>query len=205
VPAHLDGRIVSAGFASGDRFVIGDWHSTPIGAMNDVMWARASGERVLLAPDTRVAEFVCSVYRFDRVEVVPFAVEGDRRSLTVHAGPVHVDVRTGLTIRLPVVRPRWFTRFVEDPIARVLLDVRTYGVSPTGVREWYRSTAFRLVRSATASIDGCDLGSWGAARPALRVGFGEAPRFASIVELRTSVAGGAADSWNTSPRSRHAG
>ncbi len=85
---------------------------------------------------------------------------------------------------------------MEGPIARLLLDVETFGVSPTGVNEWYRSTGFRLVRAAHAAVAGNDLGAWGPARPALRVGFGEAPRFASIVELRTSVSGGAADTWS---------
>ena len=201
---HLDGRIASVGFASGDRFVVGDWRTTPVGSMNDVLWARPSGERVLLAPSERVADFVCSVYRFDRVDIVPFTVAGDRRSLFVTAGKVEIALRCGWAVRVPVVRPRWFTRVVEDPIARVLLDVSTFGVSPTGVHEWYRATGFRRAHSAIAAIDGRDLGPFGPARPALRVGFGEAPRFASIVELRTTVDGRATDAWHATARTEMA-
>ncbi len=99
--AHLDDRIASAGFASGDRFVIGDWQNAPIGPMHDMMWATAEGERVLLAPDDRVAEFVSSVYVFDRIDVVPFKVTGDRRGFELHAGPVQLSLATGFAIRVP--------------------------------------------------------------------------------------------------------
>ncbi len=184
---HLDGRIASAGFASGDRFVVGDWRATPIGPMNDVFWAAASGERVLLVPSEHVGAFVLSVYRFDRVEVVPFVVVRDPRTLRVVAGDVAVEVHAGRAIRVPFLRPCWFTRVVEDRIARRLVDVRTYGVSPTGVAEWYRATGLRLVHAARASIGGRDLGPFGPARPALHVGFGEAPRWPSVVELRTTI------------------
>jgi hypothetical protein len=186
---HLDGRIASAGFASGDRFVVGDWRATPIGPMNDVFWAAPSGERVLLVPSATVGDFVSSVYRFDRIDVVPFVVASDRRTLRVVAGDIELSVHTGPAIRVPFHRPCWFTRVVEDRIAGRLVDVHTFGTSPTGVREWYRATALRIVRAASARIDGRDLGAFGPARPALRVGFGEAPRWPSIVELRTTIDG----------------
>jgi hypothetical protein len=197
---HLDGRIVSIGFASGDRFVIGDWSRTPIGPFRDVMWATPADERVLLVGDRRVGDFVESVYRFERVEVVPFAADPTPTRLTLLAGAIDLDIRAGHRVRIPFVRPRWFTQAIEDPIARRLLDVRTTGTSPTGVRQWYRATGFRLLRSARASIEGRDLGAWGAARPALRVGFGEAPKLASVVELRTSIDGAATDRWHALAR-----
>jgi hypothetical protein len=45
---ELDGTISNVAFASGDRFVVGQWARSPIGPMNDVMWARPDGTRVLL-------------------------------------------------------------------------------------------------------------------------------------------------------------
>jgi hypothetical protein len=192
---HLDGRIASAGFASGDRFVVGDWRATPIGPMNDVFWAASSGERVLLVPSTRVGDFVSSVYRFDRIEVVPFVVASDARSLRVVAGDVELSFQGGRALRVPFHRPCWFTRVVEDRIAQRLVDVRTYGFSPTGVREWYRATGLRIVRAASARVAGTDLGAFGPARPALHVGFGEAPRWPSIVELRTTIDGARTDRY----------
>src|SRR3954447_6760222 len=68
---ELVGHIGAAGFASGDRVVVGSWTSGPVGPMTDVMWARPDGERVLLAPSEPAASFIASVYRFDRVDVVP--------------------------------------------------------------------------------------------------------------------------------------
>lgn len=192
---HLDGRIVSVGFASGDRFVVGDWSASPIGPFRDVMWATPAGARILLVGNERTGDFVSSVYRFEQIDVVALTATATPTSLTLSAGRVHLDIRAGRRIRMPFVRPRWFTRLVEDPVARLLLDVRTCGTSPTGVREWYRATGLRIVREATATIDGEELGPRGPARPALRVGFGEAPRFASIVELRTSIDGAATDRW----------
>jgi len=39
------GRIVSAGFASGDRVAIGDWDDGPLGPVADVMVARPVARR----------------------------------------------------------------------------------------------------------------------------------------------------------------
>lgn len=54
------------------------------------------------------------------------------------------DARAGRGWRLPSGRLRTpaVTRWIEGPIARGVMGVRTYGVSPTGVREWYRATSF---------------------------------------------------------------
>ena len=181
----LDGVIASAGFASGDRFVCGLWRSSPVGVLHDVMWARPSGERVLLVPSEVARDFVASVYEFDRVEIVEFAV--------TNAGPGEVDVRSGFVrltltggraVPIPGPRPLWVTRWIEGPIARTAMGVRTYGVSPTGVREWYRARSYRRVTTGSASIDGTDLGALCAVEPACGFGFSEPPRRASIVEVR---------------------
>ena len=66
---ELAGVIASAGFASGHRIVVGSWKRGPLGPMNDVMWARPDGTRVLIAPSAEVAEFVTSIYRFDEVVI----------------------------------------------------------------------------------------------------------------------------------------
>ena len=42
---ELAGVIGAAGFASGDRVVVGHWHRSPIGPMSDVMWAIATRVR----------------------------------------------------------------------------------------------------------------------------------------------------------------
>jgi hypothetical protein len=79
------------------------------------------------------------------------------------------------------------TRWVEAPLARLLLGVRTSGVSDRGVREWYQATGCHWVAEATARLDVVDLGPLTRVQPPLRVGFSEPPRRPSIVRLRTSI------------------
>lgn len=180
----LRGTIAAAGFASGDRFVVGRWDDTPIGPLCDVMWARPDGHRTLLVGDQAGADFITAVYRFDAVEVVPTEVRGTDRWLEVTAGPVELQLQAGRGWRIPVKRPAWCTRFVEAPVARLALGVRPYGTSPTGVREWYRADAYRRVARGWASVDGRDLGALGPLDPPCRFGFSEAPKQPSIVVVR---------------------
>jgi len=183
---ELAGHIGAAGFASGDRVVAGVWVAGPLGPMTDVMWARPDGERVLLAPSDAVADFIGSAYRFDRVEVVPVRGSCDGRNLHVHAGSLSIHLTAGAGWPLPParLRPPWWTRFVEGPIARVAMGVHTYGVTPTGVREWYRADRWHPVQRGSANIDGVDLGAIGPVDPPGRFGFSEPPKRPSITAVR---------------------
>jgi hypothetical protein len=138
-----------------------------------------------------VADFVSSIYHFDRVEVSPLYVEGDRRLLDVRAPDlgleVHMEAGRGWPIPLPRRRPRWLTRYVEAPLARRLMGVEAYGFSPTGVREWYQASRYRPLTAARASIHGADLGAMAPLHPALGFGFSEPPRRPSLVEVTTVV------------------
>ncbi len=151
------------------------------------MWARPDGERVLLAGRQDVADFVGGVYHFDRVEVVALTATFDGRSLELEAGDVAVTMRGGAGWRLPLagIRPPWFTRWVEGWIARPLLGVRTYGVSATGVRQWYRAQEYRPVVEARASLHGIDLGPQRPFIAPVRFGFSGPPRRPSMVRLRS--------------------
>lgn len=181
----MGGVIASVGFASGDRVVVGHWWQSPVGPFTDVMWATPDGLRVLYTPTDRVQRFVTSVYTFDRSEVVPFHAAGDGRALRVELPDRSIALRSRRGVPLPMRRPRWFTRWVEGPVARAVMGVRTYGVSPTGVREWYQADVWRPVRAAGASVGGHDLGPWGRVEPATGFGFSEPPRRASMVNLHT--------------------
>ena len=163
---ELAGRIGAAGFASGDRVVVGVWASGPLGPMTDVMWARPDGERVLLAPSERG----CGLHHLG----VPLRPESrsstcvrsvDERALEVEAGLARpCGSSAGAAWRLPParLRPPWFTRYVEGPIARCgdgsahlrrdAPPVCTSGTAPiAGVRSSavrQRSTASTSDRSA---------------------------------------------------------
>ena len=183
----MDGTISSCGFTSGDRFVVGSWHRSPVGPTIDVMWAAPDGRRTLLAPDDATADFVTSVYEFDRVEILPIEAIATPTSLDLVAGSLDLHLGTGRhSVGLPP-RPLWFTRWIERPCAFALLGVRTWGTSPTGVQEWYQARSCRLVTSAWARSGDRDLGRRASLRPACRFGFSESPARPTIVEVRPTL------------------
>ncbi|WP_419863719.1 hypothetical protein [Candidatus Poriferisodalis sp.] len=182
----LRGSITSVGFASGHRFVIGDWRHSPIGPFADIMWAQPDGRRMLLA-EPAVAAYIVSVYPFDEVRDQAVTAERKGRIYTVASDGLRLDMKIGLaTLRLPP-RPRRITSTVENWCARKLLDVRTHGTSPTGVVEWYRTRSARRVVAATASLDGVDLGSLAPLDPPLGFGFTDPSRQPSHVRLRVDL------------------
>jgi len=183
---EMRGRISSAGFASGDRFVLGDWWVSPIGAFADVMWARPDGERVLLASSSEAAELVTTIYRFDRCQVVGMTVADEPREVRAEAGQVALRLVGAAGWRLPGGRrrPAAWHRLVEAPVARLVLGVQVYGTSPAGVREWYRADEWRPVVAASASVAGEGLGELRPLDPPCGFGFSEPPRRPSLVRVR---------------------
>jgi hypothetical protein len=181
---EMEGLIGAAGFASGDRVVVGHWARSPIGPTSDVMWAEPDGRRVLYAPDERVAAFVTAIYRFDEVVVGDLRVDA-AAGLRVGVADRELHLRPGRAHRLPGRwRPPWVTRWVEGPAARIAMGVRTYGVSPSGVREWYRADSWAPLTDATANVDGRDLGAMADVSPPCRFGFSEAPKRPSLTVVR---------------------
>ena len=183
---ELLGVIASAGFASGDRFVVGHWERSPVGPMTDVMWANSDDQRTLLVDRPQAADFITAVYDFDQVNVVPVRAEWDGTGIELTAGDLVLSMKAGPGWRLPLgrSRPPWFTRGVEGVVARALLGVRTYGVSPSGVREWYRADEYRRVVEARASVADADLGALQPLVAPVGFGFTGPPRRPSIVRVR---------------------
>ena len=147
------------------------------------MWARPDGRRVLVAATQAGVDYVSAVYGFDEVVVGPLRVDLRGRFLHLRAAGLGLELHltAGRGVTLPWARPAWFTRWVEAPIAGRLLGVRVYGVSPSGVREWYRAVSFRRIVAGWASIDGRDLGRLGRIDPPAGFGFSEPPGFPSMV------------------------
>lgn len=172
---------------SGDRFVCGVWDESPLGPMADLMWATPDDRRILVAPSDDVAGFVSAVYRFDEVLVAPrfSAVVSDRTLvLDVPERRLSLRCRAGRGWPIPLSGPPWVTRHVAGPVARRVLGVEIYGVSSTGVREWYRARWYRPLVEGRATQDGRDLGAMGPLLPPVRFGFSEPPRRPSMVWVR---------------------
>lgn len=181
------GTISSAGFASGDRFVVGHWPISPVGPMGDVMWGTPEGRRILLAPSDAVADFVTSIYDFDEIRIGPLTTASDGRVTTAQGFGLDLRLVGGRKVPIPFPRPLSVTRFVEAPIARALMGVETFGTSNRGATEWYQSRGWRWVEDGHAVLDGQDLGAPGAVEPPLSVGFSEPPSRPSVVDVHVTI------------------
>ncbi|MFC9178781.1 hypothetical protein [Streptomyces sp. NPDC057107] len=197
---RFDGWIAGVGTASGVRLVVGHWPRSPFGAFSDVMVEHAGGERVLLAPSRRIADFVATTYRFDRTEVVPVSVTGSvavsGHVWVVEAGPLSLRLRAGRRTALgralsavpsPLVRSPLWAALCDVPARLLMPGVRTLGRAGPGRREWYGARDLRPVLAAEAVLDGTDLGPLAPLDPPVAFGFGSAPRTPSLVRVTTTV------------------
>ncbi|WP_229051706.1 hypothetical protein [Aeromicrobium sp. Leaf350] len=189
---RFDGHIVGLGTTSGTRVVVGIWDRTPHGRFADAMVERADGRRLLLAPDTWVADLVSATYTFDEVRVVPVVVDG----WGVTAGPLQVSWTPGTrapigwvlrTVPPPLGRLEAWARFC-DPIARrIMPGVRTHGSAGNGRTEWYAASDAWRVESARVTWDGDDLGPLAPVDPPVRFGFASAPRTPTLTRVTSFI------------------
>lgn len=192
---HFDGWIGAVGTASGTRIVWGHWPRSPFGAFSDVMIEHPDGERRLLAPSRRIAEFVADTYTFEHVEVVPVEVRRDGSRWHVGAGPLVLDLVTGSrtalglllrTVPAPLAHSRTWAAVCDVP-ARLLPGVRTLGRAGPDRREWYGARDLHRVRAATATLGARNLGGLAPVDPPVTFGFGSAPRVPSVVRVTSTV------------------
>lgn len=192
---RFEGAIAGIGSTSGVRVVVGRWERSPLGSFADAMVAEASGRRVLLAPSQDVADFVAATYSFDEVRIEPVGVEGETR-WRVRSRSLILDLELGhrttlgrLLRAVPTAvgtSPAWCA--VTDPVARVVMrGVRTRGSAGNGRREWYAATDHHVLRSATGSYDGVDLGALRPVSPEPGFGFSSTPARPSVTSLVTTV------------------
>lgn len=190
---RFTGAIAGAGSTAGVRVVVGRWDDSPLGSFADVMLADRDGTRVLLAPDERVAEFVSTTYRFDRVEIGPVSATSDWQ---VSAPGLVIQLEVGR--RAPLGRllrlvpsrvataPAWAR--LTDPVARVVLSgVRTRGTAGNDRREFYGATDLHRITGLTGSWLGEDLGALRPVSPEPRFGFGSTPRAPSVTSIVTTI------------------
>lgn len=206
IPMDLfEGAITAAGFASGDAVVLGTWARSPFGMVADVMWRRADGARVLLAPTRALADYVAGLYTFDEVEVVPVTARLLRDSAIVEAGPLGMraaiaprDWRSWLFAMRPRPlrrSPRWIA--LEDRLARPFVGlvigggagVRAAGIAPGGQREHYGVDDWRALTWAGLQVDGVDAGPMAPLPADLGVGLSAFPTQPASVRVGTLIQG----------------
>jgi hypothetical protein len=194
---RFDGWIAGLGTASGTRVVLGHWPRSPFGPFSDVMVERPDGERLLLAPTRRTADFVSGTYVFDTVRVVPVGVRVADGTWSVTAGPLDLRFTTGrrrllglLLCAVPGVlarQPAWCT-LLSLPARLLLPGVRTRGSTRAGRREWYGARDLRPIHSVSGLFEGEDLGTAALVVPPVRFGFGSVPRRPALTRVTTTVA-----------------
>lgn len=182
----LFGTITSLGFRSGHRFVIGHWQHSPIGPFADIMWAQPDGHRVLLASPP-AAEFVTSVYPFEDIRLCMVSPLIEDQQTIVEVGDLAISFTLGKSKMPFPPRPRWITATIENQISQILLGVNTFGISPSGVSEWYRSRSLRFIKSASGSLNHNDLGTLCPVERPLGFGFTDPPRRPAQVRLRVDL------------------
>ena len=145
------------------------------------------GQRILLAGNQKVADFVTSIYNFDDVRIGDLQTESDGRVTTVEGLGLNLHLSGGIARVIPFSRPLSFTRFVERPLAKFLMGVETFGTSSRGVSEWYQAKQWRWVKSGTAVLDGNNLGELSNFSQPIEVGFSEPPSKPAIVSLQVAI------------------
>jgi hypothetical protein len=190
------GHIAGFGTRSGIRVVAGHWIDSPFGRFSDVMLQTADDERVLLAPDHDVADFVSTTYHFDRVVVGPVSARLTGDTLTLAAPTFAVEVGIGgpaaidRLLRLVPGRlatARWWLRAIDPVACRIMPGVHTAGTAGRGRREYYGVRRSRLISSVAGQFGGTDLAGLAALRPPVGFGFASAPATPQIVAVTTRI------------------
>ncbi|HTY27117.1 MAG TPA: hypothetical protein VMD51_03090 [Mycobacterium sp.] len=192
----FSGHIAGFGTAAGVRLVIGRWAESPFGGFADVMVQTRDDERVLLAPNAQVADFVSSTYHFDRVALGPVRTELSDTALIVAApgldvtatigGPTPLDRLLRLVPGRLATAPWWLAAI--DPIAaRIVPGVHTAGSAGNGRREYYGVRRSRRVVAVAGSFAGVDLVGVAPLLPAVGFGFSSAPPDPQIVAVTTTI------------------
>ncbi|MFF7790186.1 hypothetical protein [Streptomyces sp. NPDC007991] len=193
---RFDGWIAGVGTSSGTRVVLGHWQRSPFGPFSDVMIERADGERLLLAPSHRTADFVGGTYSFDSVRVVPVDVSVADDTWTVTAGPLELRFTVGrrrpagvLLRAVPgalAARPAW-AALTNGPARLLPTHVRTRGRTGVRRREWYGVRDMLPIGVVSAVFEGLDLGVTAPVAPPVRFGFGSVPRRPALTRVTTTV------------------
>jgi uncharacterized membrane protein len=181
------GRITSSGFSSGDRIVVGAWNESPFGEFTDIMWAKPDGQRVLIAPNQEVADYVDAMYSFDQIEIQDINIKHGENNLSVDCNSMKLEFEWNRGFRIPFKRSLFFIATVELFFAKLFFGTRTHGVTKNHRKEWYAIDRVSKITNAEALISGQNLGRMSSMSEPCKFGFSEAPKKPSSCEVRTHI------------------
>ena len=184
----FEGRISSCAFESGDKIVIGDWQTSPLGTFTNIMWAKPDGTRVLLSPSKKHADYVSNLYNFEETRVVPISVNRTKRSVSVSTNEFEINLSWGRGISLPIPRPKWFISTVEYMFAWLLFGTKTFGRTRNGRKEWYCVKGIAWINKADAELNGTSLEKMGPFCTESCFGFSNPPKRPSSVRVKSMIA-----------------
>ena len=176
--------------------VVGTWAASPFGAFTDVMVQTADDERILLAPNADIADFVGTTYHFDRFELGTVSAELSARQLAVVAPGLEVTVAIGgpapidALLRLvpgPLAAAPWWLRAIDPIASRIVVGVHTAGSAGNGRREYYGVRRSRRLSGVTGAYRGQDLAGLAPLLPPVDFGFSSAPPLPQIVAVTTTI------------------
>jgi len=196
VRVRFDGWILGVGTSSGTRVVVGHWPRSPFGPVSDVMVEHPDGHRLLLAPQSEVAEFIATTYTFDQITLVPVTVgRPDPVSWIVTAGPLNLHAHTGRRSSLGWLLHALPARLAAAPAWVGLIDLparlaglRTCGTAGNGRTEWYGVHDLHTMGDLTATWSGSPLGTLAPIRPPVSFGFASVPPTPSLARVTTTIA-----------------
>jgi hypothetical protein len=151
------------------------------------MWADPNGNRTLLSPSEKHAEYVSSLYSFEEIRIVPVDVKIDGKSISVKADDFSVSMSWGFRFPLPFPRPLWFISSVENFFAKTLFGTRTHGIANNGSEEWYSIRSISWLKGASAIVSGDNLGAMSSRTESSCFGFSEPPIRPAAVSLSSII------------------
>lgn len=193
---RFEGHIAGLGSQPGLRIVVGIWKRSPMGAFTDVMVQQPDGERILLAPNELVAEYVNSTYWFDDVVVTPIDSRLSASKLELQAGPLALTADIGQQTLLGRTLSALPGRLAEHPVwlraispfaAALVPGVRTSGTAGQGRREYYGVRSLHRITGITGSWKDTPLGYLTPVTPAVTFSFSSVPATPAIARVVTSI------------------
>ena len=183
----FEGDIFSSGFDSNNRIVIGNWKDSPFGKFTDIMWAKPNGERVLIAPNKEISEFITKLYDFDKIIISEFNIEENSNHLIVKANEINCELKWSKGIQIPFNRPLWLISSIEYVFGLIFFKTKTHGITKNKKQEWYAVNRISKLNSIKITINGNDLGDMTKFEPKASFGFSEPIRKPAAISLKTHI------------------